>query len=64
MRRNEQPLTCAETLTAIDLQISGDVDCDADVDSVDELKILQFVASVPFSQKEPCAAIGEPVSPV
>ena len=59
----EQPLACAESVDAIDAQISGDVDCDHDVDSVDALKILQFVASVPFSQKMPCVAIGEPVSP-
>jgi hypothetical protein len=37
----------------------GDVDCDGDVDSVDGLKILQFVAAIAFTQTEPCADIGE-----
>ena len=59
----ELPLTCGEAVTAIDVQISGDVDCDLDVDSVDALKILRFLISVPYSQEEPCVAIGEPVSP-
>jgi CSLREA domain-containing protein len=41
--------------------IFGDVDCDNDVDSVDQLKTLQFVAAIPFSQNEPCTNIGDPL---
>ncbi len=37
----------------------GDVDCDDDVDSVDQLKILRNVAALPVSQSEPCIDIGE-----
>jgi hypothetical protein len=37
----------------------GDVDCDGDVDAVDALKILQFLAAIPFMQNDPCANIGE-----
>jgi hypothetical protein len=36
----------------------GDVDCDEDVDSVDALKILRSVASLPVAQTEPCRDIG------
>jgi len=39
--------------------VFGDVDCDGDTDSVDALKILQFVAAIPFSQNEPCVDLGE-----
>lgn len=37
----------------------GDVDCDGDVDSVDQLKILRHVAALPFTQNEPCTDIDE-----
>ncbi len=37
----------------------GDVDCDNDVDAVDALKVLQFVAALPFTQNEPCTNIGD-----
>ena len=39
--------------------IFGDVDCDGDADAVDALKVLQFVAALPFSRNEPCPDIGE-----
>lgn len=39
----------------------GDVDCDGDVDAVDALKILQFVAGLPFGQSEPCPDLGTPL---
>ena len=42
--------------------IQGDVDCDDDVDSVDSLKILRFVAGLPFGQTEPCPDIGDALS--
>lgn len=38
--------------------LSGDVDCDGDVDSVDALKILRYVAGLPNSLPPGCAAIG------
>jgi hypothetical protein len=44
-----------------DVALFGDVDCDGDVDAVDALKILQFLAALPFTQSEPCANIGEPL---
>lgn len=40
--------------------IFGDVDCDGDTDAVDALKILQFVAAIPFTQSDPCTDIGDP----
>ena len=40
-------------------EVFGDVDCDGDVDAVDQLKILQFVAAIPFTQDEPCVDVGE-----
>lgn len=41
--------------------IFADVDCDDDVDAVDALKILQFIAAIPFTQNEPCTEIGQPL---
>lgn len=41
-----------------DVALFGDVDCDGDVDAVDALKILQFVAGLPFGQSEPCPDLG------
>lgn len=41
--------------------IFGDVDCDDDVDAVDALKVLQFVAAIPFAQSDPCTDIGQPL---
>ncbi len=38
--------------------IFGDVDCDGDVDAVDSLKTLRFVAGLSVSQTEPCPDIG------
>lgn len=43
-------------------RLQGDVDCDGDVDAVDALKILQFVAVLPFAQEPGCPQIGEPFS--
>jgi hypothetical protein len=39
----------------------GDVDCDDDVDSVDALKVLRFVAGLDYAQNDPCPDIGEPL---
>ena len=47
-------------LAALDL-VWGDVDCDGDVDSVDSLKILRFVAGLSVSQQAGCPALGSPV---
>jgi len=44
--------------TAGKLTLMGDVDCDADVDSVDALKILRHVAALSVQQTEPCRDIG------
>jgi hypothetical protein len=40
----------------------GDVDCSGEVTSVDALKILRFVADLPYTQTEPppCPDIGTP----
>ena len=35
-----------------------DVDCDHDIDSIDALKILRFLAGQRYSQFEPCPDIG------
>lgn len=43
------------------IAVFGDVDCDTDVDAVDALKILQFVAGLPFLQNEPCPDLGTPL---
>lgn len=39
----------------------GDMDCDGDVDAVDALQILRFVAALPVAQDEPCTDIGDPL---
>jgi hypothetical protein len=44
-----------------DAAIFGDVDCDGDVDATDALKILQYLAGLPYSQNDPCPNIGEPL---
>jgi hypothetical protein len=37
----------------------GDLDCDGDVDAVDALAILRFVAGLPpLVQQEPCDDVG------
>jgi len=36
-----------------------DIDCDGDVDVVDVLKILRYAAGLPYSQHQPCPAIGQ-----
>ena len=38
--------------------LQGDVDCGGDVSSVDALKVLRYVASLPVNQTEPCTDIG------
>jgi hypothetical protein len=42
--------------------ISGDVDCDGDVDSVDSLKELRHIAGLLVSQAQPCPKIGSDVA--
>ena len=39
----------------------GDIDCDGDVDAVDALQILRFVAALPVAQDEPCTNVGDPL---
>ena len=41
--------------------LSGDVDCDGDVDAVDSLSILQFVAALPVALPPGCPHIGTAV---
>jgi hypothetical protein len=38
---------------------SGNVDCDGDVDAVDALKVLRYVAGLTVSQTLPCPGIGQ-----
>ena len=45
-------------------QLFGDIDCDGDVDSVDSLKTLRFVAGLPFGQTEPCPDVGSEVASI
>ncbi len=40
----------------------GDVDCVGDVDAVDALKILRYVAGLSVSQTQPCPEIGSEVA--
>ena len=40
----------------------GDNDCDGDVDSIDALKGLQFVAAIDFSQEPGCPDLGSEVA--
>ena len=39
----------------------GDADCDQDVDSVDALSILRWIAAFTVNQEQPCPEIGSPV---
>lgn len=43
---------------APDQIIQGDTDCDGDVDAVDALQDLRYVAGLPVNQNSPCIAIG------
>ena len=38
-----------------------DIDCDFDIDAVDGLWILRWIAELPYSQVEPCPDIGEDI---
>jgi hypothetical protein len=53
--------TASPTATSSGL-IQGDVDCDGDVNSVDALKELRYVALLEYSQNDPCPGIGEDVA--
>jgi uncharacterized protein YkwD len=44
--------------TAVPQPAKGDVDCDADVDSSDTLKVIQYVGGMPVSQLAGCPQIG------
>src|SRR3990172_11578721 len=35
-----------------------DIDCNANVNAVDALKILRYLAGMPYAQSEPCPDIG------
>ena len=50
--------TPSPTPTDAPKRLQGDVDCDGDVDSVDALKQLRQVASLPVEQEPGCPAIG------
>ncbi len=41
----------------------GDVDCSDSIDAVDALKILRFIASLPYEAPSNCPEIGEPLAP-
>ncbi len=49
----------AAALAAAEGGLFGDVDCDGAVNSVDALKILRYVASLPVSQPQGCSPIDE-----
>ncbi len=40
----------------------GDVDCRGNVDAVDVLKVLRYVAGLEVQQREPCPDIGSTVT--
>lgn len=42
--------------------LQGDVDCDDDVDAIDVLKMLGFLAGLPFAQQPGCPGIALPLS--
>jgi hypothetical protein len=42
---------------------NGNVDCDDDIDTVDALKELRYVAQLPVSQTQPCPLIGTGTGP-
>jgi hypothetical protein len=41
---------------------NGNVDCDGDLDAIDALKVLRYVAQLPVSQTQPCPLIGANVA--
>lgn len=43
-------------------QLWGDVDCDGDVDSVDALAILRWIAGLDLTPVEPCPGMGDEVA--
>lgn len=45
------------TPTPAPSHIQGDIDCDGDVDAIDVLKLLAYVAGLPFAQQPACPAI-------
>jgi hypothetical protein len=51
----EQDPGCPEIASAA---LFGDVDCDEDVDSVDALFVLRFVAALPVNVPAECRPIG------
>lgn len=51
------------TLPAGETPIFGDADCDGDVDATDALKVLQYIAGIPYTQTPPCTPIGDPLEP-
>lgn len=42
-------------------EIKGDVDCDGEVNTVDALTDLRFVAGLEISQNDPCTPVGDPI---
>ncbi len=39
----------------------GDADCDTDIDSIDALKVLRYVAGLPYGAVEQCPPLGAAV---
>lgn len=54
----------AATPDATDSRASGDVDCNGQVDAVDALRVLRYVAGLPNSLPPGCPPIGPTPSPV
>jgi hypothetical protein len=57
-----RPSTLQQGLPPPPPSINGDVDCDGDVDPVDALRILRFIAGMSVIQTQPCVPIGSTVS--
>lgn len=52
---------CRPHISTAVASLFGDVDCDNDVDSVDALKVLRFVAQLAVIQNDPRPDIGDPL---
>lgn len=54
-------VTCASLPPPEAAFIQGDIDCDDDVDAVDALQLLRFVAGLGANQPQGCPPLGEPI---
>jgi len=57
-------LGCWSPPTPAEPNAKGNVDCDGDIDALDALKELRYVAQLPVSQTPPCPLIGTDVASV